>query len=120
MTKFSGHLKNSIKFTKLEDNYRKEYILDLKNVKIIKKRVRPIEKQNDYESRKIWKSVTDCLKIEDYIEANKHKTKLENLQRTRNAEKDYLPKVRMVEIRIIFISTIFNSVFFSVFSTCQR
>ncbi|CAD5126020.1 DgyrCDS14196 [Dimorphilus gyrociliatus] len=89
--KINGEWKNSIKFVKL-DGDNKEYILDLKEISTFKKRVRPIESQNDKESRKVWRDITQSLRKNDFVQANKLKTKLENSQRAKDTSKSFTPK----------------------------
>lgn len=48
---------------------------------IIKKRVKPINEQDPFESRRLWKDVTLNLKKKDVHEATKYKQMLEQRQR---------------------------------------
>lgn len=41
---------------------KKEQFANVNNLAIIKKKVRPLELQNDNESRKLWKEVTAGLR----------------------------------------------------------
>ncbi|XP_063934122.1 oxysterol-binding protein-related protein 11-like isoform X2 [Zophobas morio] len=54
---------------------------DTQNLKVIKKRVKPIYKQGADESRRRWKNVSDALKRGDIAKATEEKSKLEKIQR---------------------------------------
>jgi len=58
-----------------------EIFVDTKNMPIIKKQVRPIEKQTEFESRRLWRDVTMYLKQRDVDGASDSKRKLEQRQR---------------------------------------
>lgn len=62
-------------------------LLDLTPLLVVPKRVRPIEKQHAYESRKLWENVTNNLLAKEYGEATKHKHAIEQRQRDKAAEK---------------------------------
>ncbi|GFR75767.1 oxysterol-binding protein [Elysia marginata] len=55
--------------------------VDVTKLNVHKKYVRPIEKQKDHESRKLWQHVTKALRIGDVATATEHKTMLEEIQR---------------------------------------
>lgn len=55
--------------------------VDTKKLPIIKKKVRKLEDQNEYESRSLWKDVTFNLKIRDIDAATEAKHRLEERQR---------------------------------------
>ncbi|XP_068949116.1 oxysterol-binding protein-related protein 9 isoform X11 [Petaurus breviceps papuanus] len=61
--------------------------IDTKNVPIIKKKVRKLEDQNEYESRCLWKDVTYNLKIRDIDAATEAKHRLEERQRAEARER---------------------------------
>jgi len=46
------------------------------------KRGRPLEKQDPFESRRLWKNVTDSLRESEIDKATEHKRTLEERQRT--------------------------------------
>uniref|UniRef100_A0A2K6KGX9 Oxysterol-binding protein n=1 Tax=Rhinopithecus bieti TaxID=61621 RepID=A0A2K6KGX9_RHIBE len=54
--------------------------VDTKKLPIIKKKVRKLEDQNEYESRSLWKDVTFNLKIRDIDAATEAKHRLEERQ----------------------------------------
>ncbi|XP_047103057.1 oxysterol-binding protein-related protein 11-like isoform X2 [Schistocerca piceifrons] len=56
-------------------------IIEVNSLDIYKKRVRPIEKQATFESRRMWLKVTEALKNKDIIAATAHKRQLEERQR---------------------------------------
>ncbi|KAL8584605.1 hypothetical protein ACOMHN_002335 [Nucella lapillus] len=58
-----------------------EMFVDTHHLPIHKKRVRPLEQQGDFESRKLWKEVTYDLKGKNVEGATEHKQALENRQR---------------------------------------
>ena len=43
--------------------------------------VRPLEEQDDRESQKLWRPVTEALKAKDHNTATDEKTRIENMQR---------------------------------------
>nr|XP_045003950.1 oxysterol-binding protein-related protein 11 [Jaculus jaculus] len=55
--------------------------VDLTKLAVTKKRVRPLEKQDLFESRRLWKNVTDCLRECEMDKATEHKRALEERQR---------------------------------------
>lgn len=48
---------------------------------MIKKRCRPIPQQDPFESRRLWKNVTDALAADDIAKATQEKSILEDSQR---------------------------------------
>ncbi|XP_026643315.1 oxysterol-binding protein-related protein 11 [Microtus ochrogaster] len=56
--------------------------VDLTKLAVTKKRVRPLEKQDPFESRRLWKDVTDSLRESEIDKATEHKRALEERQRT--------------------------------------
>ncbi|XP_063512205.1 oxysterol-binding protein-related protein 9 isoform X7 [Pongo pygmaeus] len=61
--------------------------VDTKKLPIIKKKVRKLEDQNEYESRSLWKDVTFNLKIRDIDAATEAKHRLEERQRAEARER---------------------------------
>ncbi|XP_034985440.1 oxysterol-binding protein-related protein 11 isoform X2 [Zootoca vivipara] len=55
--------------------------MDLTKLSVTRKRVRPIEKQGPFESRKLWQHVTESLRDGDIDKATEHKKALEERQR---------------------------------------
>ncbi|KAL7991779.1 hypothetical protein Chor_016035, partial [Crotalus horridus] len=55
--------------------------MDLSKLSVTRKRVRPIEKQGPFESRKLWQHVTESLRQGDIEKATEHKKVLEEQQR---------------------------------------
>ncbi|XP_044294015.1 oxysterol-binding protein-related protein 11 isoform X2 [Varanus komodoensis] len=55
--------------------------MDLSKLTVTRKRVRPIEKQGPFESRKLWQHVTESLREGDIDKATEHKKALEERQR---------------------------------------
>uniref|UniRef100_H3AQP0 Oxysterol-binding protein n=2 Tax=Latimeria chalumnae TaxID=7897 RepID=H3AQP0_LATCH len=56
--------------------------VDLTKLPVTRKRVRPLEKQGAFESRRLWKHVTESLREGDIDKATEHKRMLEERQRT--------------------------------------
>lgn len=56
--------------------------IDLTKLPVTRKRVRPIEQQGAFESRRLWKLVTEALGEGDIDKATEHKRSLEERQRT--------------------------------------
>ncbi|XP_078074687.1 oxysterol-binding protein-related protein 9 isoform X2 [Mustelus asterias] len=61
--------------------------IDTKKLPIIKKKVRKLEDQEDFESRRLWKDVTHNLKIKDIDAATDAKHRLEERQRAEARER---------------------------------
>ncbi|XP_043930944.1 oxysterol-binding protein-related protein 11 isoform X2 [Protopterus annectens] len=55
--------------------------VDLTKLPVTRKRVRPLEKQRQSESRQLWQYVTEALRNEDLDKATEHKRMLEEQQR---------------------------------------
>ena len=62
-------------------------LLDLSTLLVVPKRVRPLEHQHAFESRKLWENVTSRLLNKEYSEATKHKLVIEQKQRDDAAER---------------------------------
>ncbi|XP_077071120.1 oxysterol-binding protein-related protein 10 [Siphateles boraxobius] len=56
-------------------------VIDTSKLPVIKKKIRPLEKQAQYESRRLWQHVTAALKAGDIDVATEHKHQLEEKQR---------------------------------------
>ncbi|XP_033751358.1 oxysterol-binding protein-related protein 11-like isoform X1 [Pecten maximus] len=76
--KVQGEWNNILEFSYANGETK---IIDVNNLNILRKRVRPLGKQGDYESRKLWEHVTNALKIGDVNTATEHKHFLEERQR---------------------------------------
>ncbi|XP_078417245.1 oxysterol-binding protein-related protein 9 isoform X2 [Cetorhinus maximus] len=61
--------------------------IDTKKLPIIKKKVRKLEDQEDFESRRLWKDVTHNLKVKDIDAATDAKHRLEERQRAEARER---------------------------------
>ncbi|KAI0209600.1 Oxysterol-binding protein-related protein 9 [Lamellibrachia satsuma] len=72
---------------KFEDNPKNELFLDTKTMPVVKKKVLPIADQDEFESRRLWKEVTQCLKDKNVGEATKFKQGLEARQRAEEKER---------------------------------
>ncbi|XP_036396327.1 oxysterol-binding protein-related protein 11 isoform X1 [Megalops cyprinoides] len=57
-------------------------VVDVTKLPVTKKRLRPIEQQGSYESRRLWQHVTESLRQKDMDKATEHKRHLEERQRT--------------------------------------
>ena len=62
-------------------------LLDLSTLHVVPKVVRPLEKQEPRESRKLWVKVTNNLLKKEYSEATKEKIEIEQRQRDEAAER---------------------------------
>ena len=70
-----------------EDEDEWKTLLDLSTLHVIPKVVRPLEKQEPRESRKLWEKVTNNLLKKEYSEATKEKIEIEQRQRDEAAER---------------------------------
>ena len=62
-------------------------LIDLSNMKVIPKQVRPLEKQDSRETRRMWDPVTSRLIKKEYSEATREKVVIEQRQRDEAAER---------------------------------
>uniref|UniRef100_A0A667ZHH5 Uncharacterized protein n=1 Tax=Myripristis murdjan TaxID=586833 RepID=A0A667ZHH5_9TELE len=56
-------------------------VIDTCKLPVIRKRIRPVEKQGQFESRCLWQHVTASLKAGNMDAATEHKHRLEEKQR---------------------------------------
>ncbi|XP_075689102.1 oxysterol-binding protein-related protein 9 isoform X4 [Rhinoderma darwinii] len=77
---------NGVMYTK-NANGENVVFIDTKKMPIVKKRVRKLEDQIEYESRSLWKDVTYNLKIRDIDAATEAKHRLEEKQRSEARER---------------------------------
>lgn len=61
--------------------------MDLAQLEVVPKSVRPLEKQEDMETRKFWESVTESIVRKDYKKATTHKQIIEQSQRDKAAKR---------------------------------
>ncbi|XP_050773002.1 oxysterol-binding protein-related protein 11 isoform X1 [Gopherus flavomarginatus] len=73
-----GEWNSMLEFT--YSNGETKYV-DLTKLSVTRKRVRPLEKQGPFESRRLWQHVTESLKDGDIDKATEHKRALEERQR---------------------------------------
>jgi len=71
---------NGIMHAKYSDG-KESVFVDTKNVPVVKKLVKPLDEQGDFESRKLWKEVTMHLKNKNIEDATEYKRFLEQRQR---------------------------------------
>ncbi|XP_056458638.1 oxysterol-binding protein-related protein 10-like [Gadus chalcogrammus] len=62
-------------------------VIDTTKLPIIKKKIRPLEKQSQYESRRLWQHVTASLKTGNMEDATEHKHRLEERQRSEGKQR---------------------------------
>ncbi|XP_040264454.1 oxysterol-binding protein-related protein 9 isoform X4 [Bufo bufo] len=77
---------NGVMYTKYA-NGENDVFIDTKKMPIVKKKVRKLEDQLEYESRRLWKDVTLNLKIRDIDAATEAKHRLEEIQRAEARER---------------------------------
>ncbi|XP_043942010.1 oxysterol-binding protein-related protein 9 isoform X2 [Protopterus annectens] len=80
---------NGVMYTKSPTGISQENALfiDTKKLPIVKKKVRKLEDQQEYESRRLWKDVTYSLKVKDIDSATEAKHRLEERQRAEARER---------------------------------
>ncbi|AET40524.1 oxysterol-binding protein OSH6 Ecym_6132 [Eremothecium cymbalariae DBVPG len=62
-------------------NATPKVLFDVRLGNSLKPKVRPLEEQGEFESRKLWKKVTDALAVRDHKVATEEKFKIEDYQR---------------------------------------
>ncbi|XP_063700660.1 oxysterol-binding protein-related protein 9 [Culicoides brevitarsis] len=72
---------NGVMEAKWNDNKKTETFIDVNNIPVYKKNVRPIAEQTENESRNVWKDVTAGLKLNDIDKATNAKFQIEQRQR---------------------------------------
>ncbi|CAF3318394.1 unnamed protein product [Rotaria socialis] len=72
---------NGIMYAKYSDTKISDIFFDTKSTPVIKKNVRPLVEQDDFESRRLWKDVTFYLKSKQLDKATESKSFLEQRQR---------------------------------------
>lgn len=72
---------NGIMYAKYQDTKISDIFFDTKTTPVIKKNVRPIAEQSEFESRRLWKDVTYYLKSKQLDKATESKSFLEQRQR---------------------------------------
>ncbi|XP_008406118.1 oxysterol-binding protein-related protein 9 isoform X4 [Poecilia reticulata] len=77
---------NAVMYSKLATGENTTFI-DTKKMAIIKKKVRKLEDQLEYESRRLWSDVTLNLKLKDIDRATEAKHRLEEKQRAEAKER---------------------------------
>ncbi|XP_066996822.2 oxysterol-binding protein-related protein 11 isoform X2 [Anabrus simplex] len=76
--KVQGEWNNYYEFTYLVGESKR---IEIKDLRVFKKRVRRLNDQGNFESRKLWSNVTKALKEGDINTATKYKRELEECQR---------------------------------------
>ncbi|XP_063069509.1 oxysterol-binding protein-related protein 11 [Engraulis encrasicolus] len=74
-----GEWNGTLEFTYSSGETR---VIDVTKLPVTRKRVRPVDKQGPYESRRLWQHVTASLRQRDMEKATEHKRFLEERQRT--------------------------------------
>ncbi|CAF0803317.1 unnamed protein product [Didymodactylos carnosus] len=78
---------NGVMYAKYSDTKISDIFFDTKTTPIMKKIVRPIKEQGEFESRRLWKDVTYCLKSKQLEKATEAKLALEQRQREETKER---------------------------------
>ncbi|XP_044154841.1 oxysterol-binding protein-related protein 11 [Bufo gargarizans] len=76
--KIQGEWNSVLEFTSSSGDTR---CVDLTKLPVTRKRVRPVEKQGPFESRRLWSHVTEALMAKNLEKATEHKRVLEERQR---------------------------------------
>ncbi|XP_052000666.1 oxysterol-binding protein-related protein 10 isoform X2 [Xyrauchen texanus] len=76
--KAQGEWNGSLEFTYSSGETK---VIDTSKLPVIRKKIRPLGKQSQFESRRLWQHVTTALKTGDIDTATEHKRQLEERQR---------------------------------------
>lgn len=76
--KVQGEWNNVLEFSYTDGRTQ---TIDVNTLEVTKKKVRPINQQGDFESRRLWQHVTNALRVNDVNTATEHKRILEERQR---------------------------------------
>ncbi|CAH1773458.1 unnamed protein product [Owenia fusiformis] len=77
---------NGVMYAKYDTGMSESFV-DTKTMPIHKKKVKPIEQQTEFESRRLWQEVTKNLKVKNVEAATDGKRKLEHRQREEAKER---------------------------------
>ncbi|KAL8615625.1 hypothetical protein ACOMHN_026615 [Nucella lapillus] len=78
LCKVAGEWNGCYEFTYADGSTK---VIDTQQLRVWHKRVRPVKKQGEFESRRLWQHVTNALNIGDVNTATEHKRFLEERQR---------------------------------------
>ncbi|XP_056618208.1 oxysterol-binding protein-related protein 10 isoform X2 [Triplophysa dalaica] len=76
--KAQGEWNGTLEFTY---NSGETKVIDTSKLPVIRKKIRPLQRQGPYESRRLWQHVSSALKTGDIDTATEHKHQLEERQR---------------------------------------
>lgn len=77
----TGKWNDVIYIRNLRDKSPKAVLFNTHSATPLKPAVRPLQEQGKFESRRLWKKVTDALAVRDHAVATEEKFKIENQQR---------------------------------------
>lgn len=63
-------------------------LLDMQQLDVVQKSVRPLEAQDPLETRRFWQPVTQSILKKDYKQATVHKQTIEQAQRDKAAARE--------------------------------
>jgi len=78
--KVNGEWNGLLTYNYLINGIKKQ--IDTATLKVVRKRVRPLNQQEKYESRRVWLHVTNALRKNDLNSASRHKNQIEKQQRS--------------------------------------
>ncbi|XP_065051326.1 oxysterol-binding protein-related protein 11-like [Rhopilema esculentum] len=84
-----GSWNGSIEFA-FTDDEKKDRSIDIRKLRAVPKRVRPLDHQGEFESRRLWRDVTLALNEENLESATVAKHKLEERQRAEERQRQSL------------------------------
>ncbi|KAJ8013374.1 hypothetical protein DPEC_G00052600 [Dallia pectoralis] len=82
--KAQGEWDGTLEFTYSNGETR---LIDTSKLPVIRKKIRPVEKQGPYESRHLWQHVTSALRSGNIDSATEHKHRLEERQRAEGRQR---------------------------------
>lgn len=82
-----GALDKYVDFTSTATK-RTVWLIDAKNIVFPKKLIRPLAKQDEMESRKVWDGVTRAIQNQDFEQASREKCAIEEKQRLKRSAMD--------------------------------
>ena len=85
---FAGQWTGRVTF-KLKGQREERLLVQLSDLGVTPKHVRPLEEQEEFESRRIWAPVTEAIHSKQYSQATKNKQVIEQRQRDKAAERKH-------------------------------
>ncbi|CAD6586329.1 MAG: hypothetical protein CYPHOPRED_003515 [Cyphobasidiales sp. Tagirdzhanova-0007] len=85
VARIKGTWRGKIIIKKTKSDKAESVLLDMTKLDVVPKRVRPVVKQHEMETRRFWEPVSNAINRKDYKQATLHKQTIEQAQRDKAA-----------------------------------